>query len=89
MNCRFDILAGLRVLEILILLCFVEKYKVTRYRGKNVTGYKYVYEDVETDGLMLDNDIYIGTNHGSDAKTGSPEIWNEDKLLKLDFSYSD
>ena len=45
----------------------MEKYKVTRYRGKNVTGYKYVYEDVETDGLMLDNDIYIGTNHGSEC----------------------
>jgi hypothetical protein len=74
----------------IVLLCFIEKYKVTRYKSHySADEHKTIYDDVETDGLMLDNDIYIGTNYTVNHKTGRKEIYDEDELLKLDFTYSD
>ena len=76
-----------------VLLCFLEKYKVTKYKSKIVkdeTGkINTVYWDVKTDGLLLDNDMYIGTNYTSSKRTGRPEIWDEKELVKIDFTYSD
>ena len=74
----------------IVLLCFIEKYKVTRYKSHySADEHKIIYDAVETDGLMLDNDIYIGTNYTVNHKTGRKEIYDEDELLKLDFTYSD
>ncbi len=70
----------------LIMFCFADKYVVTRYTSHNNSQYKTIYDEVETDGLLLDN-IYIGTNYASNVKTGKPEFWMNDKIYRMSIKY--